>query len=75
LGKTTHDAVRLGSYHAAIAIIAHESEIAAKWFKSTPTYVITGGDAKTISESTSIPFNCIPNLVLYGLSLLIKNIT
>ncbi len=73
VATNTNDGILLGSINAALSIIQYQRIRLTEEFHLNPTFVITGGDAPLLLLSLPSAYHYLPDLVLQGLSLLVKN--
>lgn len=72
LARDTRDAIMGGTLYSAIAAIDRIIQDITKELGSTPTCVITGGDAQGLLPLLAADYHHIPDLVLQGLARMAK---
>jgi type III pantothenate kinase len=71
-GRSTRDAIELGSRHAAAALVDRAVEEASGLLGREPLVLLTGGEAAAVRPLIRSPWVGVPDLVLRGLAVLAR---
>lgn len=69
-GRSTRDAIELGSRYAAAALVDRAVDEAAVMLKRVPLVLVTGGEAPAVRPLLKSSWVAVPDLVLRGLAVL-----
>ena len=71
-GRSTRDAIELGSRYAAAALVDRAVEEASGLLEREPLVLLTGGEVPAVRELLRSPWVGVPDLVLRGLAVLAR---